>query len=102
MCGYDLRGQIEPRCPECGYRFQWEELRDPARRRHPYLFEHHPERNLWSFSRTLFAGLLPRRFWKTLLPVQPSSPARLINYWILCMIPATSGLIVQFAMNVWI
>src|SRR5687768_18521450 len=29
LCDYDLRGLAEPRCPECGYRFTWEELRDP-------------------------------------------------------------------------
>src|SRR3954464_15190796 len=68
MCGYDLRGQIDPRCPECGYTFDWEELRDPTRRLHPYLFEHHPRRNVWSFIRTLTAGLRPRRFWSMLYP----------------------------------
>ena len=60
MCDYDLRGQIEPRCPECGYRFDWDELRDPTRRVHQYLFELHPERNVWSFVRTLLGGLRPR------------------------------------------
>ena len=83
MCEYDLRGQIEPRCPECGYRFDWEELRDPARRLHPYLFEHHPESNVWSFVRTLLGGLLPGRFWRKLLPVQPSRPGRLWAYFII-------------------
>ena len=43
LCEYNLRGLSEPRCPECGYRFEWAELRDPSRRLHPYLFEHHPE-----------------------------------------------------------
>jgi hypothetical protein len=81
MCEYDLRGQIEPRCPECGYRFNWDELRDPARRLHPYLFEHHPESNVRSFLRTLLGGLLPGRFWRALLPVQPSRPRRLWAYF---------------------
>src|SRR3954449_9349849 len=76
LCGYNLRGLREPRCPECGYRFRWADLTDPprapgeprcpecgyrfrwadltapARRVHPYLFEHHPERNGWSFWKT--------------------------------------------------
>ena len=80
MCDYDLRAQVEPRCPECGYRFDFDELRDPARRLHPYLFEHHPESNTWSFIRTLVGGLLPGRFWRALLPVQPSRPNRRERY----------------------
>jgi hypothetical protein len=80
LCDYDLRGLTEPRCPECGYRFEWEDLRDPARRKHRYLFEHHPERNVRSFVRTMIGGLLPRRFWTGLLPSQPSRPRRLAIY----------------------
>src|SRR5262245_18628420 len=64
LCEYDLRGLANPRCPECGRDFVWIELLDPARRRHRYLFEHHPERNVWSFVRTLVGGLLPWRFWR--------------------------------------
>ncbi len=85
LCEYDLRGLTEPRCPECGYRFTWDEIRDPARRLHPYLFEHHPERNVWSFIRTLTGGLRPRRFWSQLTPTTPSSPRRLVTYWLIVM-----------------
>ncbi|MFO0974633.1 MAG: hypothetical protein U1A27_14510 [Phycisphaerae bacterium] len=53
---------------------------DPAARHHPYLFEHHPEANLWSFRRTLFGSWRPRRFWTTLHPAQPSRPRRLLAY----------------------
>jgi hypothetical protein len=83
LCEYDLRGLAEPRCPECGYRFTWEELRDPSRRIHPYLFEHHPERNVRSFFDTLAAGMRPQRFWSTLYPTQPSRPGRLLSYWVI-------------------
>jgi hypothetical protein len=83
LCEYDLRGLVEPRCPECGYRFDWADLLDPTRRRHRYLFEHHPNRNLWSFWKTAAAGLRPARFWRSLSPVQPSSPRRLALYGIL-------------------
>jgi hypothetical protein len=82
LCDYDLRAQVEPRCPECGYTFDWTELRDPARRKHRYLFEHHPERNLWSLRRTFIGGLRPRRFWAELYPTQPSHVVRLLVYWI--------------------
>jgi hypothetical protein len=80
LCDYDLRGLIEPRCPECGYTFEWPDLREPARRKHKYLFEHHPERNVRSFLRTMFGGLRPRKFWGGLLPSQPSYPRRMFAY----------------------
>jgi hypothetical protein len=80
LCDYDLRGLVEPRCPECGYTFDWADLRDPGRRKHKYLFEHHPERNVRSFLRTMLGHLLPRRFWGGLLPSQPSRPRRLFIY----------------------
>src|SRR4051812_30293929 len=67
LCRYNLRGLTEPRCPECGLQFTWAEVLDPNSR-HPYLFEHHPERNLPSFFRTLWAGLRTRRFWTKLRP----------------------------------
>jgi hypothetical protein len=83
MCDYDLRGQPEPRCPECGYRFEWPQLLDAELKRHPYLFEHHPRRNIRTFFRTLLGGFLPRRFWRSLRPSQPSAPRRLVLYWLL-------------------
>ncbi len=86
LCGYNLHGLAEPRCPECGYTFDWPDLIDPTRRLHPYLFEHHPERNFRSFWRTAAGAMLPRRFWRTLQPVQPSKPRRLILYWVLTVV----------------
>lgn len=83
LCGYNLHGLAEPRCPECGYAFDWPDLLDPSRRLHPYLFEHHPERNSWSFWRTAAGAMLPGRFWRALQPVQPSRPGRLVLYWVL-------------------
>ena len=91
MCDYDLRGQPEPRCPECGYRFEWPQLPDPALKRHPYLFEHHPRRNVRSFVRTLLGGVLPRRFWRSLRPSQPSAPRRLVLYWVLATLLGACG-----------
>jgi hypothetical protein len=82
LCGYNLRGLIEPRCPECGYRFDWHALLNPPPR-HPYLFEHHPDRNVRSFFHTLVAGLRPRRFWKELQPIHAPRLLRLILYWLL-------------------
>ena len=89
MCDYNLRGLSEPRCPECGYQFFWIDLLDPRRKLHPYLFEHHPRRNIWSFYRTLIGGLRPRRFWTSLLPSQPSRLGRL---WVYCIVTSLIAL----------
>lgn len=81
LCDYDLRGLTEPRCPECGYTFVWRELLDPTLRLHPYLFEHHPERNARAFWRTFKSSRFPRRFWSGLFPTQRVDQRRLIVYW---------------------
>ena len=83
LCGYNLRGLAEPRCPECGYAFAWADVLREDRPRHPYLFESHPEANVWSFFRTLLGGLPPRRFWRLLTPLEPPRPGRLFLYWFL-------------------
>ncbi len=80
MCEYNLRGLTEPRCPECGYHFAWKDLLDARIRPHPYLFEHHPERNFKSFWRTAWGGLRPWKFWRELHPAMPSRPGRLRLY----------------------
>lgn len=83
LCNYNLRGLTVPRCPECGYRFAWPEVLDPQQRLHPYLFEHHPERNFRSFWRTALAGFRPGMFWSSLHPGQPSSLRRLLIYFLI-------------------
>ena len=83
LCDYNLRGLTEPRCPECGYRFDWPSVLDPDKKKHPYLFEHHPERNIWSFLQTLLHSLEPGRFWTTLLPTHRFRPGRVMLYWAL-------------------
>lgn len=82
MCEYNLRGLTEPRCPECGYKFDWQEILDARRRPHPFLYEHHRERNFWSFYKTAIAASFPRSFWKKLHPAMPSSPRRIVGYWL--------------------
>ena len=77
LCRYNLRGLNEARCPECGFAFDWREILDITRRKHPYLFEHHPEQNVWSFCWTLAGGLNPWLFWRTLHPAQLADEWRL-------------------------
>jgi hypothetical protein len=98
MCDYDLRGLTEPRCPECGFTFEWPDLLDPTRRKHRYLFEHHPERNVWSFLRTALGGLLPWRFWRSLRPEQPSNLRRLALYWVITVCGVLTLHVGNFAM----
>ena len=90
LCDYDLRAQIESRCPECGHRFSWHELR--ARQdRHPFLFEHHPKRNIRTFLLTLLAGVRPIRFWRGLRPTHTIHRGRLIAYWLAACAAAVLG-----------
>src|SRR4029077_14776781 len=79
LCDYNLRGLSEPRCPECGHRSTWDELRnkDP---KHPYLFEEHPRRNIWSFVKTCWGSFCPRRFWSELSPTVQPRPRRLLPF----------------------
>lgn len=84
LCAYNLRGLVDPRCPECGYQFEWPAVLEPDRHRHPYLFEHHPRRNVRSFIQTLFRSpLSPANFWHTLDPAQEVRLGRLVLYWVL-------------------
>src|SRR6266571_1071740 len=80
LCEYNLRGLSEPRCPECGYRFEWAELLNVDGTRHPFLFEHYPKNNVWSFCRTFLATTFPRKFWRTVTPTQPVKVRRLLIY----------------------
>ncbi|MEO6436900.1 MAG: hypothetical protein ABIP55_14225 [Tepidisphaeraceae bacterium] len=93
LCDYNLRGLTSPRCPECGYTFQWPELLDPNLGLHPYLYEHHPRRPIRAFVRTWLNHWQPRRFWKSIAPTQPISVRRLLSYW---AIIATLILLVGF------
>ncbi|HEY1629165.1 MAG TPA: hypothetical protein VGF52_04850, partial [Tepidisphaeraceae bacterium] len=100
LCEYNLRGLSEPRCPECGFQSDWRELTDPGRRQHPYLFEHHPRRNIWSFFQTMIHALRPRRFWKLLNPTQPVRMRRLILYWLIAASLALLVTMPQFALEI--
>ncbi len=95
LCDYNLRGLNSPRCPECGFVFKWREVLDPTRQKHQYLFEHHPEDNLWSWWRTMVGGLWPKKFWTTLHPAQPSRPWRLLIYALIIIFIASLPLLIE-------
>ena len=83
LCGYNLRGLAEPRCPECGYQFDWSEMLDVRRRKHPFLYEQQSGIAAGAFVRTAAASYRPRRFWQILHPAQPASLRRLLLYWLI-------------------
>jgi len=91
LCEYNLRGIPEPRCPECGFQFEWDEVLNPARRQHRFVFEHQNSRRLRAFWKTAVAGLRPGKFWRELTPMQPSYPGRLFVYWFIAMAIACLG-----------
>jgi hypothetical protein len=91
LCEYNLRGLIEPRCPECGYRFAWPEVLDIARHHHPYSFEHHPRTPFRSFWRTVWAGGRPRAFWTDMNPAQKVRLRLLLFYWLITTLPGLAA-----------
>jgi len=113
LCEYNLRGLIDPRCPECGHRFEWDALRLTATERHPYLFEHNPR--LRAMLVTWAKSLAPRRFWQKLRTTHKPAPRRLMFYWItltlisiaLCFTPIAAPIVrsviqVHRAREAWI
>src|SRR5439155_25446129 len=101
LCDYNLRGLADPRCPECGSRFDWAEVTDPERRLHPYLFEHHPERNVRAFWQTLVGTLRPRKFWSGLSPTQPLRPGRMWLYWLITAAIASLAFLAEWGRAVF-
>jgi hypothetical protein len=83
LCEYNLRGLVEPRCPECGHQFTWIDLLDESRWHHPWLFEHQRKRRIRSFFRTFFTSLLPWIFWRSVQPTHKPKPRWLFCYWLI-------------------
>jgi hypothetical protein len=80
-CGYNLRGLDRPRCPECGLEFSWEEILNPDRRPHPYLYEHHGDRRkARRLIKTVAASWIPWLFWGKMRMDHPRFPGRLAAY----------------------
>jgi hypothetical protein len=93
LCEYNLRGLIEPRCPECGYKFEWAAMLNPSLQIHPYVFEHHPNRPIRSFWLTLRGGLRPWRFWTQLKPTHTVRARRILGYWLLMILGTLAALV---------
>jgi hypothetical protein len=81
LCDYNLRGLVEPRCPECGHRFVWSELIDEGRRSPGWFFEHQIDRKTRAFLETFVASLFPCWFWRRVRPTNPPNVTRLMVWW---------------------
>jgi hypothetical protein len=92
LCDYNLRGLTEPRCPECGHRSTWEELRN-EQRNHPYFFEQN-RRLFVPLFKTWWHSLRPHKFWRDISPTIPIRRWRMsffVIVMILAMILCTVG-----------
>jgi hypothetical protein len=83
LCGYNLRGLTESRCPECGFKFQWQELFDAEKDCESFLFEYGKGRNRQTFQQTFLRTWRARRFWNEVNPARPVKVYRLLIYWII-------------------
>jgi hypothetical protein len=84
-CGYDLRAAVEPRCPECGLTFTWDELTDL--REVPWLYETAPAgRRVRCWLGTFRRSLRPVRFWSAIPMTIRPMPLRLVAYWLVLAI----------------
>lgn len=99
-CGYNLRGLERGLCPECGLTFEWDDILDPRRRAHPYLYEHHDgKRRLRRFIKTSLRGLWPWSFWRGVTLEQRSEPRRLAAFMVLSWILLV---VVDFAVDTFV
>jgi hypothetical protein len=99
LCGYDLRGLAEPRCPECGCRFDWDALRRRRSSEQRLLFERARRHDLVeAFWFTQWQAFRPRHLWHQ-LPADdgPVRPGRLVLYWGLSNLPIAVGTAVFLA-----
>ncbi len=94
ICSYSLRGLAEPRCPECGYRFDWDALRAAIKAKHPYLYEHGRGPAIMRMVRTFVHGLRPGKFWATLSAATEIRLRRLALYWIVVAMFVVAGILV--------
>ncbi len=84
LCDYDVRGLPEPRCPECGHRFEWAELTDPSKQRVKWLFEH--RKWLGGYVSTQWRLLVPWRFWRELRPAHRLVPRRVVLFFLVAFV----------------
>jgi len=83
LCGYSLYGLPEPRCPECGYQFEWPALIAQRQLRESWFFEH--AGTFRSLLKTRWRSLRPFRFWREVQPAWEIRAGRLGTYLFLTL-----------------
>ena len=96
ICSYNLRGLTNPRCPECGYPFQWSELRPRSNSWIDRFFEYATHSFIRSFLFTWLRAFLPGRFYAKVTASHPIHKRRLIIILLLLILPAIPLQIVPF------
>lgn len=89
LCGYDLRGLPEHRCPECGHAFDPDELRRAKLEKREWFYEHATRRRGRAFLATAVRTLRPLRFWTRVAASTAIVPSRLkwwARSWILIVV----------------
>jgi hypothetical protein len=99
LCGYNLRGLTESRCPECGFKFTWQELLDAEKDRQIFLFEY--GRNIPTFWKTYWRTCRPRQFWREINPAIEVRWTALIIFWILSSSVIASFVALPYVKPVW-
>jgi hypothetical protein len=89
ICDYNLHGLPEPRCPECGFAFQWDDLLQDQGS-YPDFFETARAHQARAFVLTLIHTSVPTRFWRTIHPALRPRPRRIMLYALLAI---TIGLV---------
>jgi len=80
LCEYELTGLTEPRCPECGYAFDWAELRRAAAEERPWFIEHARRGVVWAAVKTFGRALWPAGFWSQLNAGHRGKAGRLAGF----------------------
>lgn len=90
ICEYDLHGLPEPRCPECGFAFDWADLQR-EQEEYPDFFETARADRARAFFSTLARSAFPFRFWRRLHPTLRPRSRRLIVYSLIATVLGVAG-----------
>lgn len=101
LCDYNLKMLTEPRCPECGHRFEWADVLAEDRDLRG-LFEHTRRPSIREAARTWLASLLSWRFWQRLKTSHPVRRGRLILFLILMVCAQGIGAVASATRGVWL
>lgn len=84
ICDYNLHGLPNPRCPECGFAFQWDDLvrEQPP---FPHFFETARAHQAHAFIATLGRSAIALRFWRALHPALKPRSRRVVLFGILAV-----------------